>query len=250
MSFITVDMIKSLVSENMIRELITEGLIEKIFNDERVKSRIEKIVRKIVDSMRVDGMERGFSGSINGHEHEDNINDDDVETLREKLVELSERKLIQQVRKFLMDRRRCTERVLRKIMSEYEERRRNFAKFELARAFVCVIPSMMEKSGVFTFVDGAQNFSTKIIDDENTMFCIMHLMPVIEGGDYYFKYISAGIFLSSLCINQVRFVQKHSDDAQKHADDAQQPTDDAQEHSDDAQKPTDDALDRGSDLVH
>ena len=139
-------------------------------------------------------------------------NADDVETLREKLVELSNRNLISQTKKHLMDKRRCTEKVLRKIMAEYEERCTKSAKAEMAFALVGLLPSLIEKSGMFLFKDAAQNFSAKIIADKNTMFCIMDLMPVVENGDYYMKYICAEIFMSSLCANQVRFGSKPDDE--------------------------------------
>ena len=137
-------------------------------------------------------------------EHEyDTENDmfDDVETLREKLVELSERDLIVQTKKFLMDKRRCTEKVMRKIMAEYEDKRRKSAKAEMAIALVGIVPSLIEKSGIVPSLieksgivrleDGAQSFSAKILADKNTMFCITDLIPVYEGGDYYILNISA-----------------------------------------------------------
>ena len=111
-----------------------------------------------------------------------------------------------------MDKRCCTEKVLRKIMAEYEERRTKSAKAEMALALVGLSPSLIEKSGMFWFKDGAQNFSADSMDDKNTMFCIMDLMPVVENGDYYMKYLCAGIFMSSLCTNQVRFGSKPDDD--------------------------------------
>ena len=103
----------------------------------------------------------------------------DVESLREKLVELSEKDLIQQTKKFLMDKRRCTERVMRKTMSEYQERRRKMAKSKMASALVCVAPRLMEKSCVICFKEVFYyhylkiSFSTKITANEDTMFCIM-----------------------------------------------------------------------------
>ena len=95
-------------------------------------------------------------------EHEVN-SVDDVKTLREKLVELSNRNLIQQSKKHLMDKRRCTEKVLRKIMAEYEEKRTKTAKAEMAFALVGLLPSLIEKSGVFWFKDGADKFSASVI---------------------------------------------------------------------------------------
>ena len=61
------------------------------------------------------------------------------------------------------------------------------------------------RSLVISFKDGSDKFSAEILRDENTMFCISDLMPVCSGGDYYLKYFSAVIFLSSLCYGQVVF---------------------------------------------
>ena len=104
---------------------------------------------------------------------------DDVETLREKLVELSEINIIVQTKKFLMNKKRCTELVLRKNMTEYEERRKKLAKTEMAISLVSVIPAFMEWSRYFWFKDGAESFSEKIMADENIMFCITDLMPAV-----------------------------------------------------------------------
>ena len=146
-------------------------------------------------------------------------NVDDVETLCEKLVELSNRNLIKQSKKHLMDKRRCTEKVLRKIMAEYEEKRTRTAKAEMAFAIVGLLPSLIEKSGMFWFKDGAAQFNTSVISDEYTLFCIMDLMPVVENGDYYMKYIGAGIFMGTLRVNQVKFGPKPSDDIESDVED-------------------------------
>ena len=139
-------------------------------------------------------------------------NFDDVETLREKLVKLSERNLIQRSKKHLMDKRRCTERVLRKIMTEYEEKRSKTAKAEMAYALVMSLPGLIEWSGIIWFKDGSEKFSASLVSDTNTMECITELMPVVENGDQYMKYICTGMFVGSLCKNQVRFGSKPDDD--------------------------------------
>ena len=59
------------------------------------------------------------------------------------------------------------------------------------------------------------NLVLKYLRDENTMFCIFDLMPVCSGGDYYLKYFSVVIFLSSLCYGQVVFGAKTKDPAQR-----------------------------------
>ena len=117
-----------------------------------------------------------------------------------------------------MDKRWCNEKVLRKIIAEYEEKRTKTKKAEMAFALVGLLPSLMEESGMFWFKDGADKFSASVISDENTMFCMMDLMPVVENGDYYVKYIGAGILLSSLCTNQVRFWFKSDDDDEEEYD--------------------------------
>ena len=98
-------------------------------------------------------------------EHEVN-NVDNIETLRKKLVELSNRNLFPQTKKYLMDKRRCTEKVLRKIMAKYEGRCTKSAKAEMALALVGLFLSLIEKSGMFWFKDGADKFSAKIISDK------------------------------------------------------------------------------------
>ena len=41
------------------------------------------------------------------------------------------------------------------------------------------------------------------MEDENSMFCITELMPSCQGGDCYFKYLSASVFLTTLVWNNV-----------------------------------------------
>ena len=94
---------------------------------------------------------------------------------------------------------------MKKILKYYAEKRQRIAKMEMSIALVSVLPNLIEKSGIISFKDGADKFSAEILRDENTMFCISDLMPVCSGGDYYLKYFSAAIFLSSLCYGQVVF---------------------------------------------
>ena len=137
--------------------------------------------------------------------------EDDVEELRKKLIELSEAGEIRQTKTFLNNKKRCTEKIIKKILKDYAEKRQRIAKMEMSIALASVLPNLIEKSGVITFKDGAEKFSAQILGDENTMFCISDLMPVCSGGDYYLKYFSAAIFLTSLCYGQVVFGTKTED---------------------------------------
>ena len=128
----------------------------------------------------------------------------DVEGLREELIDLSEKGEIKETKVFLKSKK-CTEDVLKRIMSEYVEKKQKLSKMLMSIAFVKLIPDLLEKFGVLKFKDGHAKFSAKILADENTMFVIADLMPVCEGGGYYFKYFSAVIFLSSLCYNDISF---------------------------------------------
>ena len=94
---------------------------------------------------------------------------------------------------------------MKKIMSEYVEKKQKITKMEMSVAFVTLIPSLIEKSGVLVFKGGHASYSAKILADENTMFCIADLMPCCDGGGYYFKYFSAMIFLTSLSYYNISF---------------------------------------------
>ena len=130
------------------------------------------------------------------------FNEIDVEELCEK-IDLSERGLIVQTRKHLMNKMHCNQRVLRKIVAEYEEQRAKAAKAVMAVALVGAVPTLLEKSGVLKFKSGAGELSAKIFGDENTMFRIMDLLPVDNRSNRYMKYFCAAFFMSSLCINNV-----------------------------------------------
>ena len=64
--------------------------------------------------------------TVNPDEHideEEVLLDDDVEALRKKLLELVEQGEIKQIKAFLMNKKKATEKVMKKIMSEYLEKR-------------------------------------------------------------------------------------------------------------------------------
>ena len=66
---------------------------------------------------------------------------------------------------------------------------------------VSLLPSLVEKLGVIKFKDGAAVFSQKILENENSMFCITELMPSCQEGDCYLKYLSASVFMTTLVWN-------------------------------------------------
>ena len=90
-------------------------------------------------------------------------------------------------------------------MSEYVAQKERIAKMEMSIALVSLLPNLVEKLGVMKFKDGSAVFSQKIFGDENSMFCIADLMPSCQGGDCYFEYLSATVFLSTLFWNNVSF---------------------------------------------
>ena len=71
---------------------------------------------------------------------------------------------------------------MKKILKEYIKKRHRTAKMEMS---IVLFPNLLEKSGILSFKDGAANFSSQILRDENTMFCILDLMPVCSSEDYY-----------------------------------------------------------------
>ena len=90
-------------------------------------------------------------------------------------------------------------------MAEYTAHKERVAKVEMSITLVSLLPSLVEKLGVIKFKDGANEFSQKILEDENSMFCITELMPSCQGGDCYFKNLSASVFLTTLVWNNVSF---------------------------------------------
>ena len=137
--------------------------------------------------------------------HFDDIPVDDVEKLRAELIDLGEKGEISQKKEHLSNKKKFNEVALKKIMSEYVERKQRLSKMLMSIGFVKLVPDLLEKFGCLSFKGGHSAFSAKILADENTMFVIADMMPCCEGGGYYFKYFSAVIFLSSLCYNEVLF---------------------------------------------
>ena len=136
-------------------------------------------------------------------DEEDVLLDDDVEALRKRLSDLSEQGEIKTTKTFLSNKKKATEKVMKKILGEYLEKKDRQAKMEMSIALVSLFPNLIEKFGMIKFKDGSAIFSQKIIEDENTMFCIVDLMPSCQGGDTCFKYLSASIFLGTLIWNNV-----------------------------------------------
>ena len=136
-------------------------------------------------------------------DEEEVLLDDDVEALRKKLLELSEQGEIKTTKAFLSNKKKATEKVMKKIMSEYVAQKERVAKMEMSIALVSLLPILVEKLGVIKFKDGSAVFSQTILEDENSMFCIADLIPSCQGGDCYFKYLSATVFLSTLVWNNV-----------------------------------------------
>ena len=136
-------------------------------------------------------------------DEEDVLLDDYVETLRKKLLDLSEQGEIKTTKAFLMNKKKATEKVMKKILGEYLEKKDRLAKMEMSIALLSLFPNLIEKFGIIKFKDGSTVFSQKILEDKNTMFCIADLMPLCQGGDTAFKYLSASIFLGTLCWNNI-----------------------------------------------
>ena len=79
-----------------------------------------------------------------------------MEQLRKKLLELFEAGEIKQTKTFLNNKKRCTEKVMKKILKDYAEKRQRIAKVEISIALVFVLPNLIEKSGIISFKDGAE----------------------------------------------------------------------------------------------
>ena len=127
---------------------------------------------------------------------------------------LSEQGEVLHTKAFLSNKKKCNEKVMKKIMSDYSENIQRIAKMEMSIAFITLLPNLIEKTGLLKFQDGASAFSAKILANKNSMFCIADMMPSCEGGDYYiYKYISTGLFLTSLCYHNIIFSAKTEDPA-------------------------------------
>ena len=85
-----------------------------------------------------------------------------MEELQKKLLELSDAGEIKQTKTSLNNKKRCTEKVMKKILKDYAEKRQRIAKMEMSIALVSVLPNLIEKSGIISFKDGADKFSAEI----------------------------------------------------------------------------------------
>ena len=95
-------------------------------------------------------------------DEEDVLLDDDVEALRKKLLELSKQGEIKTTKAFLNNKKKANEKVMKKIMGEYLEKKDRQAKMEMSIAFVSLLPNLIEKVGIVKFKDGSAIFSQKI----------------------------------------------------------------------------------------
>ena len=134
--------------------------------------------------------------------------DDDVEALRKRLLDLSEAGEIKTTKAFLNNKKKASEKAMRKILNEYVEKKNREARMELAVSIVKLLPYLIEKVEIIKFKDGSDKFSMKILAEENTMFCIADLMPSCQGGDTCFRYLSASVFLGTTIWNNVEFVEE------------------------------------------
>ena len=144
--------------------------------------------------------------TVNNEAHldeEEVLLDDDVEALQKRLLDLSEQGEIKTTKAFLSNKKKASKKVIKEILGEYLERSDRQAKMEMSIALVSLFPNLIEKFGIIKFKDGSSVFSQKILEDDNTMFCIANLMPLCQGGDTCFKYLSASIFLGTLCWNNI-----------------------------------------------
>ena len=141
-------------------------------------------------------------------DEEEVLLDDDVEALRKRLLDLAEAGEIKNTKAFLSNKKKSTEKVMKKILSEYLEKKGREARMELAVSIVSLVPYLIEKVEIIKFKDGADKFSSKILAEENTMFCIADLMPSCQGGDTCFRYLTASVFLGTTIWNNVEFVEE------------------------------------------
>ena len=143
----------------------------------------------------------------NNHiDEEEVLLDDDVEALRKKLLELSDQGEIKTTKAFLNNKKKANEKTMKKILSDYLEKKNRQARMEIAVSIVSLLPYLIEKVEIIQFKGGSDNFSKKILEEENTMHCIADLMPSCQGGDTCFRYLSASVFLGTTIWNNVEFV--------------------------------------------
>ena len=139
-------------------------------------------------------------------DEEEVLLDDDVEALRKRLLDLAKAGEIKNTKAFLNNKKKANEKTMKKILSEYLEKKSREAKMELACSIVSLVPYLIEKIEIIKFKDGADKFSAKILGEENVMFCIADLMPSCQGGDTAFRYLSASVFLGTTIYNNVEFI--------------------------------------------
>ena len=151
----------------------------------------------------------------NNIDEEEVLLDDDVEALRKKLLNLFEQGEIKTTKAFLNNKKKATEKVMKKMMEEYNELKSNQARVEMAITLVSLLPSLIDKFGIIKFKNGASDFSDKILADANCMHCLANLMPSTEGGDSAFKYLSASVFLGSTIYTNVEFVSTKKEEKVK-----------------------------------
>ena len=141
----------------------------------------------------------------NNIDEEEALLDDDVEALRKRLLDLSEAGEIKTTKAFLNNKKKANEKAMKKILSEYLEKKNKEARMELAVSIVSLVPYLIEKVEIIKFKDGADKFSAKILAEENTMFSIADLMPNCQGGETCFRYLSASVFLGTTIYNNVEW---------------------------------------------
>ena len=141
-------------------------------------------------------------------DEEEVLLDDDVEALRKRLLDLAEAGEIKNTKAFLTNKKKSTEKVMKKILNEYLEKKGREARMELACSIVSLLPYLIEKVEIIKFKGGAEKFSAKILAENNTMYCIADLMPSCSGGDTCFRYLSASVFLGTTIWNNVEFVEE------------------------------------------
>ena len=107
----------------------------------------------------------------NNIDEEEVLFDDDVEAMRKRLLDLSEQGEIKTTKAFLSNKKKATEKVMKKILGEYLEKKDRQAKMEMSIALVSLFPNLIEKFGIIKFKDGSAVFSQKILEDNNTIYC-------------------------------------------------------------------------------
>ena len=103
----------------------------------------------------------------NNLDEEEVLLDDDVEALRKRLLDLSEQGEKKPTKAFLSNKKKATEKVMKKILDEYLEKKDRQAKMGMSIALVSLFSNLKEKFGIINFKDGSAVFSQKILEDDN-----------------------------------------------------------------------------------